>query len=82
MSSDHASFTQGLVKQLKVRLLEQALGRTFRVGAVRNDHVELVLALLEELEAIANVHLDGRVLEPDAHARQVLLGHADDGLKN
>ena len=80
MGGDDSSFAQSTVQKLEVGLLEKRLGRALGVGAVGDDHVELVLAVLEEFEAIADVHLDVRVLEANAHAWQVFLGNTDDGL--
>lgn len=80
MGSDHASFAQGSVQQLKVGLLEQRLGGAFRVGAIGDDHVKLVLVVSQEFEAVANVGLDVGVLEANAHAGKVFLRHADDSL--
>lgn len=80
MSGNHTAVTQGVTQQFKKGLLEQRLGRTLGVGRVGDDHIELVLAVLEELEAIANVHADVGVLEADGHAGEVFLGDADDGL--
>lgn len=80
MGRDHPSVPQGLVEQLKVGLLEETLGGALGVRAIGDDHVEFVLELLQELEAVADVHLDVGVLEANAHAGEVLLGEADDGL--
>ena len=82
MCGDDTSFAESTVKELEVGLLEKALGGTLGVGAVGDDNVELVQAVLQELEAIANVGLDVGVLEADAHAGEILLGDTDDGLKN
>jgi hypothetical protein len=80
LGGDDTSITQSVSEELKVGLLEEALGGTLGVRAVGDDDVELVLALLEELEAVADVDLDVGVLEADAHAGEVLLGDTDDGL--
>jgi hypothetical protein len=80
LGGDDTSITQSVSEKLKVGLLEEALSGTFGVGAVGDDNIELVLALLQELESIANVDLDVGVLEADAHAGQVLLGDTDDSL--
>lgn len=81
MCGDNTSITERIVQELKVGLLEEALGGALGVGAVSDDHVELVLASLEELEAVTDVGLDVGVLEADAHAGQVLLGDTDDSLE-
>jgi hypothetical protein len=80
LCGDDASVTESIAQELEVGLLEEALGGTLGVRAVSDDDVELVLALLEELEAVANVDLDVGVLEADAHAGEVLLGDTDDSL--
>lgn len=80
MGGDDTSITQGVSEKLKVGLLEEALSGTLGVGAVGNDNIEFVLALLQELESITNVDLDVGVLEADAHAGEVLLGDTDDSL--
>jgi hypothetical protein len=80
LCGDDTSVTQSIAQELEVGLLEEALSRTLGVGAVSDDDVELILALLEELEAITDVDLDIGVLEAKAHAREVLLGDTDDGL--
>jgi hypothetical protein len=82
LCGDDTSVTESIAQELEVGLLEEALGGTLRVRAVSDDDVELVLALLEELEAVANVDLDVGVLEADAHAGEVLLGDTDDSLIN
>lgn len=82
MCGDNTSIAQSIAQELEVGLLEEALGRTLGVRAVGDDDVELVLAVLQELKAIANVGLDVGVLEADAHTGEVLLGDTDDGLNN
>jgi hypothetical protein len=68
------------VQKLEVRLLEQAFSRTFRVRRVCNDDIEAVLEIVQELEAITNMHLDLGVLETLCHMRQELLGETNDSL--
>lgn len=80
MGSDDTSLAKGRLQQLEVRLLEEGLGGTLRVGAVSDDNIELVLAVLEELEAVTNVGVGVGVLEANGHAGQVLLGNTDDSL--
>lgn len=80
LSSDDAPISQGVVQKLEVWLLEQALGRAIWVGRVGDDDVEGVLVVVEELEAVADVHLHLGVLVPLRHAGEVLLGQTDDGL--
>ena len=80
MSGDNTSLAQCIAQQLKVGFLEERLGGTLGVGAIGDDHVELVLAVLEELEAVADVRSDAGVLEANGHSGEVFLGDADDGL--
>lgn len=80
MSSNDAAGTQGVVQKLEVRLLEQGLGGAVRVRGVGDDHVEGVLVLVEELEAVADMHLDLGVVEALGHAGEVLLRETDNGL--
>ena len=80
LGSDNTAVTEGVVQELEVRLLEEALSGTLGVGAVSDDNIELVLAGLEELEAVTDVSLSVGVLEANAHAGEVLLGDTDDGL--
>lgn len=82
MGGDDTAFAQRIVEKLKVGLLEESLGGTFGVGGIGDDNIKLVLVILEELEAVANVLLGLGVLEADAHTGQVLLGDTDDGLVN
>lgn len=82
MSGDDTALAQSIAQQLKVGLLEQRLGGALGVGAVGDDDIELVLAVLEELEAVANVDLDVGVLEADAHTGEVFLRDAYDSLFN
>lgn len=82
MSGNDTALTESVVEELEVRLLEQALGRAIRVGGVGDDDIKLALLLVEELEAVANVGLDGRVLVANSHTREVLLGETDDSLVN
>lgn len=82
LGGDDTAFAQRIVKKLKVGLLEEGLGGTLGVGGVGDDNIELVLVVLEELEAVADVLPGLGVLEADAHAGQVLLGDTDDGLVN
>lgn len=80
MGSDDTSLAEGRLQKLEVGLLEEALGRTLGVRAVGDDNVELVLAVLEELEAVTDVGVGVGVLEANGHAGEVLLGDTDDSL--
>lgn len=80
MGSDDAAFSQGVVEKLEVRLLEEALSGAFGIGRVGNDDVEGVLVVIQELETVADMDLNLRVLVALGHAGEVLLGESDDGL--
>jgi hypothetical protein len=82
LSTNHTSLPQRIAQQLKVRFLEQALGGAIWIARVGNNDIKLILVRLEELEPIAHVHGSIACAEPGGHARQVLLGQADDGLVN
>jgi len=82
LSSNDTALTESVVEELEVALLEESLGGTIGVGGVGDDDVELVLVVVEELEAIANVGLGLGVLEADGHALEVLLGETDNSLVN
>jgi len=81
LRSDDAAVPQGIVHQLEVRLLEQALSRALWVRRVGDDDVEAVLVVVQELEAVADVDLDLGVVVTRSHAGKVLLGEANDGLQ-
>ena len=68
------------MEKLEVGLLEESLGGSLRVRRVGDDDIKLVLVVLQELEAVADV--DGRLgaVESSGHMGEVLLGEADDGL--
>lgn len=80
LCGDDAAVFQGVVEKLEVGLLEEALSGTLRVRRVRDDDVEGVFVVVQEFEAIPDVHLDLGVVVARSHAREVLLGQADDGL--
>lgn len=80
LGSNDAALLERAKKELKIRLLEERLGRPLWVAAVGDDDVELALAVSQELEPVADVHVDIGMLEADAHAGQVFLADADDGL--
>jgi hypothetical protein len=80
LGSDNTSLAEGGLEKLEVGLLEEALGGTLGVGAVGDNNVELVLAVLQELKAITNVGVGVGVLEANGHAGEVLLGDTDDSL--
>jgi hypothetical protein len=80
LGSDDTSLAKGRLQQLEVGLLEEALSGSLGVRAVSDDNIELVLAVLEELEAVTNVGVGVGVLEANGHAGQVLLGNTDDSL--
>jgi len=80
LCGDNSTLTQSAMKELKVRLLEEGLSGPLRVGRVGYDDIELVLVIVKELEAIADVDLDLGVAVSDGHIGEVLLGEADDSL--
>jgi hypothetical protein len=82
LGGDDAALAEGVVQELEVGLLEERLGGALGVGRVRDDDVKRVLVVVEELEAVADVHLDLGVVEARGHVGEVLLGEADDGLSN
>lgn len=80
LGGDDAALAEGVVQELEVGLLEEALGGALGVGRVGDDDVEVVLVLLEVGEAVADVDLGLLVVEADGHLGEELLGEADDGL--
>ena len=68
------------MQQLEVGLLEEALRGTFRIRGIRDDDIELVLVVIQELESVADMDLGLRVLEAFRHAGEVLLRQANDSL--
>ena len=81
LGGNNAALAESIVKELEVGLLEKRLGRALGVRRVRDDDVEGVLVVVEELEAVADVDLDLGVVEASRHVGEVLLGEADDGLE-
>ena len=81
MGCDDAALPESVVKKLEVGLLEQALSGTLRVRRVGDDDVEGVLVVIQELETVANMDLDLRMLVALSKSGQILLGQADDGLR-
>ena len=81
LGGDDAALAEGVVHELEVGLLEEALGGALGVGGVGDDDVEVVLVLLEVREAVADLDRGLLVLEADGHLGEVLLGEADDGLR-
>jgi len=80
LSSNDTALAESVVEELEVALLEESLGGTIGIGGVGDDDVELVLVVVEELEAIANVGLGLGVVETAGHGGEVLLGEADNSL--
>ena len=68
------------MQQLKVRLLEKALGWSLGVAAVGNDNIEFILLVCQELESVSNMYGDIGMLEADAHPGQVFFRQTDDRL--
>ena len=80
LSGDNSTFLKSSKEQLKVWFLEQALGWAFWIGRVGNDDVELILVVIQKLEAISNVCLDLWVLVADGHFWEILLRKTDHSL--
>jgi hypothetical protein len=80
LGRNNTALAESTAQQLKVWLLEESLGGALWVGGVGNDDIELVLLVLEELEAVTNDGLGLGVVEANGHAGEVLLGQTDDGL--
>ncbi len=80
MCGNDTALAEGAVEKLEVGLLEEGLGRALGIRRIGNDDIELVLVVVEELEAVTDVDLDLGVVVPLSHAGEVLLGEADDGL--
>jgi hypothetical protein len=80
LSGNDTTLPKCTIQKLEVSFLEQSFGRAFGITRVSDDHIELVLAVFHELEAIADDGLYFGVLESDRHAGEVLLGETDDSL--
>ena len=80
MSSNNTARPEGIMQQLEVGLLEETLCRTFRVRGIRDDDIELVFVVIQELEAVTDMDLRLRVLEAFRHAGEVLLRQANNSL--
>ena len=81
MGGDDAALAEGIVKELEVGLLEEALSGAIRVRRVGDDDVESVLVVVEELEAVANVDGALGVGQAGGHLGQVLLGKTGNSLE-
>ena len=66
MGSDDTTVTQCRAQEFEIWLLKKRFGGTLWITGVRDDDIELVSALFEELKAIADVCLDGWVLQMEA----------------
>jgi hypothetical protein len=82
LSSNDTALTESVVEELEIALLEESLSGTIGVGGVGDDDVELVLVVVEELDAIADVGLGLGVVEAASHGGEVLLGETDNSLVN
>ena len=80
MGRNNTTLAQSTVQQLKVWLLEESLGGSLRVAGIGDDDVELVLLVLEELEAVTDDGLGLGVVKTNRHAGKVLLGQTNDSL--
>jgi hypothetical protein len=81
LGSNDTALLQGIVEELEVRLLEQALGRALGVRGISDNDIERVLVLGKELEAVTNMDLDLGVVEASGHVGEVLLGQTNDSLE-
>ena len=73
LCGNHTPLPQRLIQQLEIRLLEQTLGRPIRITRVRNNHIVLILMILQILKPIAHNHIDLLMLKPHTHSRQEFL---------
>ena len=80
MGGNDAALAQGVVEELEVGLLEEALGRAVGVGRVGDDDVEGVLVVVKELEAVADVNGALGVGQAGGHFGEELLRKARDSL--
>lgn len=80
LGRNDAALAKGVVEELEVRLLEEALSRTLGVRRVRDDDIKGVLVVVEKLEAVANVDSGLGVGETSSHLGEELLGDAGDSL--
>lgn len=80
MGRNNTTLAESTAEQLEVWLLEESLGGALWVAGVGDDDIELVLLVLEELEAVANDSLSLGVVEANGHAGEILLGQTNDGL--
>lgn len=80
MGRNDTALAKGVVEELEVRLLEEALSRTLGVRRVGDDDIKGVLVVVEELEAVANVDGGLGVVETSSHLGEELLGDAGDSL--
>ena len=73
MRRHHPPISQRPIQQLKIRLLEQTLRRSLRVTTIRDDNIELIFPIGQELESVAYVHTNVRMSESYTHAWEVFL---------
>jgi len=76
----HTPLSQRIVHELKIRLLEQTLGRPLGITAIGDNDVEFAAAISQELEAVADVCCYFRVAVAGGHGGEVFFREADDGL--
>lgn len=82
LGTEDTVLSQRLLHVGEVRLVEKLRGRTSGIRRVRDDHVEFVLVLLNELKTIANVNLHALILETNRGVGQELLRRIDHHLIN
>jgi hypothetical protein len=62
LCGNNATLSESSKEQLKVWLLEQALCWSLWIRRIGDDHIELVLVVVQEFEAVSDVDLDLGVL--------------------
>ena len=82
LSTQHAVVLQRRLHQVVVLFLKERLGRSDRIGRIRDDDVKLALVLLHELEAVANVQRELGTAEARRHVGKVLLRNINHHLLN
>lgn len=80
LGAENAIVGKGALHAFVVGALKESLGRADGVGRVGDDDVELVLVLLHELGAVANVQSHLGMPKVLGHLRQVLLANLNNHL--
>jgi len=77
LRGDYAAVSECAKQQLEVWFLEKRLCGALWVARIRNDNIELFLAVCEEFEAVTHVDRDFGVFEAYRHAREELFRQPD-----